>query len=101
MAVQPGQPAPPGWYPDPDQPQLHQRYWDGGAWTDERAPLARENASPWILGLGYIGSFAVIPGLMVAAYLHARGSVHTRWIFILSLFFLAFWVVAGILGSND
>jgi hypothetical protein len=28
---------PPGWYPDPDTPG-QQRYWDGQAWTDHRAP---------------------------------------------------------------
>ena len=67
--------------------------------TDEPGTQAREEASSWLLGLGYLGSVIVIPGLMVAAYLNARGSVHTRWILTLSLFFLALWVVAGILGD--
>ncbi|QHC67416.1 DUF2510 domain-containing protein [Rathayibacter sp. VKM Ac-2759] len=30
--------AAPGWYPDPTQPAT-QRYWDGIAWTEQRAPL--------------------------------------------------------------
>lgn len=29
-------PPPPGWYPATDAPG--QRYWDGAAWTDHRAP---------------------------------------------------------------
>jgi len=102
MGGQPGQPAPPGWYPDPDQPDIHQRYWDGAEWTDQLAPLAREDTSAWIIGIGYLGSLVVIPGMMVAAYLNAKGSVHTRWVFILSLFFLALWIVAAIVGAaND
>ena len=30
-------PAPPGWYPDP-QDAAAQRYWDGAAWTPQTAP---------------------------------------------------------------
>lgn len=30
---------PAGWYPDPESP-TSQRYWDGGSWTDHRAPAA-------------------------------------------------------------
>jgi hypothetical protein len=30
---------PPGWYPDPSAPHL-QRWWDGTAWTEHRAPAA-------------------------------------------------------------
>ncbi|ANF32619.1 hypothetical protein A0130_13920 [Leifsonia xyli] len=31
--------APAGWYPDPEYPG-QQRYWDGSAWTANRAPVA-------------------------------------------------------------
>ncbi|MBF4462269.1 MULTISPECIES: DUF2510 domain-containing protein [unclassified Rathayibacter] len=31
--------AAPGWYPDPTQTAT-QRYWDGQAWPEQRAPLA-------------------------------------------------------------
>lgn len=39
----------PGWYPDSEQPNT-QRYWDGGQWTDQRAPLIeRSQASPSVV----------------------------------------------------
>ena len=31
-------PPAPGWYPDPEQPLLHRRWWDGRAWTEHQAP---------------------------------------------------------------
>lgn len=37
--------APPGWYPDPTQPQT-QRFWDGNEWTEQRAPLGTTSPSP-------------------------------------------------------
>lgn len=60
--------APPGWYPDPDQPQT-QRYWDGDDWTDQRAPLAVQasGSGGWLDENGkltYKGNFAL--GLIVA-----------------------------------
>jgi hypothetical protein len=57
----------PGWYPDPTQAAT-QRYWDGTAWTEQRAPLAptlvqvapRSNgASLAALFLGCAGLFFV------------------------------------------
>ncbi|WP_216648733.1 GmrSD restriction endonuclease domain-containing protein [Agromyces agglutinans] len=30
--------SPAGWYPDPDNSTTGQRYWDGTAWTEHRAP---------------------------------------------------------------
>ena len=40
--------APAGWYPDPELPG-QQRYWDGLAWTEHRAPGAGQQqwAGPW------------------------------------------------------
>lgn len=32
-------PPVPGWYPDPDQPADHLRWWDGLAWTDHLTGL--------------------------------------------------------------
>ncbi len=33
--------APSGWYPDPED-SSQQRYWDGSAWTDHRAPATSQ-----------------------------------------------------------
>lgn len=56
LADQPRPPA--GWYPDPDQP-VTQRYWDGSAWTEQRAPLQS----------GGVGTGVVVGGLCVAGVL--------------------------------
>jgi hypothetical protein len=37
--------TPAGWYDDPEQPG-QQRYWDGSAWTEHRAPGAETPAPP-------------------------------------------------------
>ena len=37
--------TPAGWYDDPEQPG-QQRYWDGDAWTEQRAPGAPAPAAP-------------------------------------------------------
>ncbi len=37
--------TPAGWYDDPEQPG-QQRYWDGNAWTEQRAPGAAAPAAP-------------------------------------------------------
>jgi hypothetical protein len=37
--------TPAGWYPDPDG-SGGQRYWDGSAWTEHRAPASPEPAAP-------------------------------------------------------
>jgi hypothetical protein len=62
MTQQPGPwTPPPGWYPDP-QAVGQQRYWDGGAWTEHRAPVATAYAG------GYSGpSYPGTSGLAVAS----------------------------------
>jgi Protein of unknown function (DUF2510) len=55
---------PPGWYPDPDQPAT-QRYWDGAAWTDQRAPFAatsRSTAFSVEFGIACLGAAIAIVG---------------------------------------
>ncbi len=64
----------PGWYPDPEQPQT-KRYWDGQAWTDQRAPIEEggEGAPGWMLAVGYLGAFLLpLVGFIVGIVLLVR-----------------------------
>lgn len=40
--------SPPAWHPDPDEPDLFLRYWDGASWTEQRVarPPAVHTPSP-------------------------------------------------------
>lgn len=45
--------TPPGWYPAPGE-HATQRYWNGEAWTEERAPLevkTDESTTTWLIAL--------------------------------------------------
>jgi hypothetical protein len=42
----PPQLPPAGWYPDPDDPESTQRYWDGERWTDSYAPVGTPLVDP-------------------------------------------------------
>lgn len=63
--------VPAGWYPDPTQTAT-QRYWDGNAWTEQRAPLATsappEQSPAWTIDvsprlvLGILGAVAAVVG---------------------------------------
>jgi resuscitation-promoting factor RpfB len=66
MSDAPASPA--GWYPDPEQPGT-QRYWDGNAWTDQRAPAAP--APPEDKGAGAL----VVAGYVTAVLLPIVGFV--------------------------
>jgi Protein of unknown function (DUF2510)/Excalibur calcium-binding domain len=52
-----GSNVPAGWYPDPERAG-QQRYWDGSAWTDHRAPLAPD-AAPNSPETGHAGAGGV------------------------------------------
>jgi hypothetical protein len=58
----------PGWYPDYEAPQGHQRYWDGAQWTERRASAPATTRAPWrwvlagVLGLVVIGSMVLLLG---------------------------------------
>jgi hypothetical protein len=50
-----------GWYPDPEVAGT-QRYWDGSAWTDNRAPL---NVEPEDRGMGALIFFGYLTALLL------------------------------------
>lgn len=50
-----------GWYPDPQQPG-QQRYWDGNAWTEHRAPSAPSEQSGSAAGPAVAGPVKARPG---------------------------------------
>lgn len=52
-----------GWYPDPTQPQT-QRYWDGDAWSEHRAPLPPKQGgvSVWTIAVGILIAVVVVIG---------------------------------------
>ena len=62
--AEPSKGPPADWYPDPDQAGV-ERYWDGHAWTDRRAPRGpsapAQTAAPtqpaayWACGIAIIG----------------------------------------------
>lgn len=64
--------VPAGWYPDPAQTAT-QRYWDGEAWTEQRAPLAPTPtpSSGWTVNvslrlvLGVLGAIAAVIGIFL------------------------------------
>lgn len=74
--------TPAGWYDDPEQPG-QQRYWDGAAWTEQRAPGAaaaaaattptpgtpaakRTKKALWVV-LAVIGGFVLVMAAAIAA----------------------------------
>ena len=92
---------PPGWYPDPDSPNVQQRYWDGNQWTEARAPyVPPPKTSPWLVGAGYVLSLTMIGGLVVGTALAARKDPNAPWVLGLSLLFIAFCVVVGIIEES-
>jgi resuscitation-promoting factor RpfB len=87
---------PAGWYPDPDHPTTQQRYWDGGAWTEQLAPYAPPAEAPaWLVGTGYVLSITMIGGLIVGTALAARKDSNAPWVLGLSLFFLTACIIIG------
>ncbi len=64
------EPQPPaGWRPDPEDPGSW-RYWDGRAWTDDRAPMTAPKgeggassmaaiSGPWAAALAFLGLLVV------------------------------------------
>ena len=94
-----------GWYPDPDDPEHSQRYWDGARWTDQRAPYAqppsKAKSGDGLVAAGYVFSLLIpIVGLIIGGVLLGRKDKHGPWVFGLSVFFIAAFVVLGIVGDS-
>lgn len=86
--------TPAGWYDDPEQPG-QQRYWDGNAWTEQRAPGAatappappmappvaappkKGNKALWII-LGILGGFFLLVLIAIAAVTFLGGDSATE-----------------------
>jgi hypothetical protein len=57
--------APPGWYPDPDDPSAASlRYWDGANWTEHRAPARTPAPRPAPRPLNGFAWLAVLPTVL-------------------------------------
>ena len=86
----------PGWYPDPEIVGT-QRYWDGGRWTDHRAPLEIAGrpaaASDGLVVAGYVTALLLpLVGFIIGIVLLAKDRTgHGLGAILLSIF--AFWVI--------
>lgn len=101
-------PAPgPGWYPDPNDPATN-RYWDGGSWTESRAPKTaagavvgpdgKEQNASGVVVAGYI--FAVLMPLIgfIIGLTQINRSRHGLWVVIASI--VAFFVWIAIVAAD-
>lgn len=88
-------PAPAGWYPDPDQAQT-QRYWTGSEWTEQRAPMAAKPDDDGLVSAGWACAILFpLAGLVIGLVLVSRGNADQGgWIATTSL---AIMIVAAVL----
>jgi hypothetical protein len=93
----PPQMPPPNWYADPEMANT-QRYWDGSAWTEHRAPGGpggpKDNGG--LITVGWLGAlFFPLVGLVIGLVLMERGEKNQGgWITAVSA---AWFVLAAIL----
>mgnify|MGYP000613188611 FL=1 len=74
-----------GWDPDPEQPQT-QRYWDGDAWTDQRAPLPPRKSSEGLEVAGWVCAVLFpLVGIVIGLILESRDNKNGLWIVGLSI----------------
>jgi hypothetical protein len=76
-------PTPAGWYPDPELPAT-QRYWDGAAWTEHRAPRTvaaprKSNAGTIVAIIGFVLAALIIgPSLLGLFRLGGSGGTESE-----------------------
>jgi hypothetical protein len=93
------------WYQDPENPQ-GMRYWDGAHWTEHKTDYlasapAKKPVSEGMVAAGYITSFLFpIIGVVIGLIVMNRGNKNGRWIFALSLLFIAVFLVIGNIDTN-
>lgn len=86
-------PHPAGWYPDPTQPDT-QRYWDGDAWTEQRAPLSPPRKTDEDLTFGVLLGLAIpVVGLAYGGYMLLKGNGNGGWVIVCSLLAAVVWAV--------
>lgn len=94
----------PGWYPDPKDSSTN-RYWDGGAWTDNRAPAVvawgheKEQHASGVVIAGYI--FALLMPFIgfIIGLTQINKSRHGIWVVVVSV--VAFFIWIGIVSSSS
>ena len=81
----PPQLPPAGWYPDPDDPESTQRYWDGERWTDSYAPVGTPLVDPSDppRSLGTLQAVAVAGLTVIAIVAALRIYADARYIAVL------------------
>lgn len=93
--------SPAGWYPDPGQPET-QRYWDGTAWTEQRAPLAKKSDEDLTFGV-LLGLAIPIAGFLYGVWMLLKGNGNGGWVILLSFIATVVWafVLVFLFGVAD
>ena len=89
---------PPGWYSDPGDDSTR-RYWDGGRWTESRAPIDKKAADRPAGALAYAAAVAFpIGGVILSIIQFARSNTgHGAALLLTSIVAAFIWMM--ILGA--
>ena len=70
--------APPGWYPDPSDPQ-HRNYWDGTKWIGpvRPAPESNNKKTAIAIGVGVLVVIGVVMSMQSVSLLTGSGPIWT------------------------
>lgn len=94
-------PPGPGWYPDPADPGTN-RYWDGGRWTENRAPIAAPAPGEVVRAKETNADGTIIAGYVLAALMPLIGFIigltqinrnrHGIWVVVVSIVAFFIWL---------